>query len=185
MPKGLSIVVTGLIGSGKSTVCRFFNELGAEYISSDDIAKSLIKNNPQVKTLIDYFLPDYGSKEFVSEIFKNSNMRYTLNSIVHPFVLSYLRQCIRKSNIKVIEIPLFIETRAWDLGDKVVVAYAPIEVIIKRIKEKWNCTREEARMRILSQLPQETKLRFAHYKIDTSVSFDYTQRQVETIWKTL
>lgn len=185
MSENLNIVVTGTIGSGKSTVCEFFKELGADYISSDEIAKNLIKNEPQIKRLIGYLLPNYGSKEFTSEIFKNATKRYILNSIVHPFVLAYLREYKTDITIKVIEIPLFIEIRTWDLGDKIIVTYAPMEVLIKRIKEKWNCTTEEAEARISSQLPQETKLRFAHYKIDTSVSFDYTKKQVETIWKTL
>jgi len=186
MSKNLTIVVTGTIGSGKTTVCKIFERFGADYISSDDVAKDIIKNDQRVKRHIECFLPNYGSKKFVSEIFKNPHKRAVLNSIVHPFVLAYLREYKSKDNdIKVIEIPLFIETKAWDIGDKIVVTYAPLDVLIKRIKDKWNCQEEEAKIRLSSQLSQEIKLRFAHYKIDTSISLQYTKRQVETIWKAL
>lgn len=186
MSKNLTIVVTGTIGSGKTTVCKFIKELGADYISSDEVAKDLIKNDPRVKRLIEYFLPHYGSKEFTLEIFKNPYKRAILNSIVHPFVLAYLREYkSRNDNNKVIEIPLFIETSAWDIADKIIVTYAPLEVLIKRIKERWNCPEEEAILRLSSQLSQEVKLKFAHYRIDTSISLEHTKRQVETIWKAL
>lgn len=182
----VTIVVTGTIGSGKSTVCRFFQEFGAEYISSDDIAKRFIREDIRVKRLIEYFFPDYGYKEFTSRIFSDINRRLTLNSIVHPFVLGYLREYREKaSNILVIEIPLYIEVRGWDIGDVTIVTYAPRDILLKRIIEKWDLKLKEAEERLNSQLAQEIKLMFAHYKIDTSISLDYTRSQVEKIWKDL
>jgi len=180
----IAIVVTGTIGSGKSTVCGFFQELGAEYISSDDIAKRLIREDERLKRLTGYFFPDYGSRDFAKKIFSDTNKRLTLNSITHPFVLGYLRDYKKSSQkILVIEIPLYIEVRSWDIGDITVVTYAPENILLKRIMEKWNIDLEEAEKRLNSQLPQEIKLLFADYKIDTSISFDFTRAQVKEIWE--
>ncbi|HOK30431.1 MAG TPA: dephospho-CoA kinase [bacterium] len=180
----ITIVVTGTIGSGKSTVCGFFQELGAEYISSDDIAKRLIREDDRVKRLIGYFFSDYGSRDFVKKIFSDTSKRLTLNSITHPFVLGYLRD-YKKSSKKflVIEVPLYIEIRSWDIGDITVVTYAPEDVLLRRIMEKWNIDLEEAEERLNSQLPQEIKLLFGDYKIDTSISLDFTRAQVEKVWE--
>lgn len=181
----VNIVVTGVIGSGKSTVCNYLKELGAEYISSDEIAKHIINNDSRVKKLIKYFLPDYGSKEFIREIFSDSDMRYVLNSIVHPFVLGYLREYVTSSDFLVIEIPLYVEVRAWDIGDFVITTYASEETLLERIMRKWHISLEEAKRRLASQLDQEIKLRFANYKIDTSISLEYTKEQTKKVWEDL
>ncbi|MGC8971123.1 MAG: dephospho-CoA kinase [bacterium] len=182
----ISIVVTGTIGSGKSTVCSYLKEFGADYISSDEIAKSFINNDSRVKRLIGYFFPDYGTKEFVEGIFSDESKRYVLNSIVHPFVLGYLRG-YKKANrgILVMEIPLYIEVRAWDIGDIIIVTYAPKDILLERIIKKWNISANEAEKRLTSQLAQEIKLLFANYRIDTSISFEHTKAQTKEIWKSL
>jgi dephospho-CoA kinase len=46
-------------------------------------------------------------------------------------------------------------------------------------------SREEAELRIKSQMPQEDKMKHANYLIDTSGEFADTRRQVETLWETL
>jgi|YelNatPaOPRAMG01_1025707.scaffolds.fasta_scaffold02323_21 dephospho-CoA kinase len=182
----ISIVVTGVIGSGKSTVCNYLREFGAEYISSDEIAKDIINGDERVKKLVRYFFPNYGTRDFAEKIFSDSDRRYVLNSIVHPSVLGYLRWYRDRSRgILVIEIPLYVEVRAWDIGDIVIVTYAPKEVLLERIMRKWNITLEKAEERLASQLSQEIKLLFANYKIDTSVSFEYTKEQTERFWKKL
>lgn len=181
----INIVVTGVIASGKSTVCNYFKEFGAEYISSDELARSIINNDARVKRLIGYFLPDYGSKEFAKRVFSDSDKRYVLNSIVHPFVLGYLRGYKGSSEVLVIEIPLYVEVKAWDIGDLVIATYASKEILLERIVKKWHITLEEAKERLASQLEQEVKLRFANYRIDTSVSFEYTKEQTRRVWEDL
>lgn len=184
MPK-ISIVVTGVIASGKSTVCNYLKEFGAEYISSDELAKYIINNDARVKKLIEYFFPDYGSKEFIKKIFLDSDKRHILNSIVHPFVLGYLREYNSSGEVLVIEIPLYVEVRAWDIGDLVIATYASKEILLERIIKKWHTTLEEAKERLASQLDQEVKLRFANYRIDTSISFEYTKEQTKKVWEDL
>jgi len=181
----INIVVTGVIASGKSTVCNYLKEFGAEYISSDELARSIINNDARVKRLIGYFLPDYGSKEFAKRVFSDSDKRYALNSIVHPFVLGYLRGYKGSSEVLVIEIPLYVEVKAWDIGDLVIATYASKEILLERIVKKWHITLEEAKERLASQLDQEVKLRFANYRIDTSVSFEYTKEQTRKVWEDL
>jgi dephospho-CoA kinase len=52
----LKIGLTGGIGSGKSTVCRLFSELGAPIIDADIIARQLVEpNSPALKKLVSQF----------------------------------------------------------------------------------------------------------------------------------
>lgn len=182
----ITIVVTGTIGSGKSTVCNYLKEFGADYISSDEVAKNSINNDDRVKKLVRHFFPDYGTKEFIERIFSDENKRHVLNSIVHPFVLGYLREYKRSNKgILVIEIPLYVEVRVWDIGDVVIATYAPKEVLLDRIVKKWNISTNEAEKRLASQLAQDVKLLFANYKIDTSISFEYTKEKTKEFWERL
>jgi len=50
------IIISGKIGSGKSTVCKLFEKKGYIIINSDSVAKKLITQNPKIqKSLIDVF----------------------------------------------------------------------------------------------------------------------------------
>ena len=46
-------------------------------------------------------------------------------------------------------------------------------------------TREEAAARIGAQMPQEEKLRYADFKIDTSGDFEGTRRQTVEVYEEL
>ena len=46
------IGVTGGMGSGKSSVCKFLEKLGAKIIEADKVAKSLYSTKPDLKNKI-------------------------------------------------------------------------------------------------------------------------------------
>jgi dephospho-CoA kinase len=46
-------------------------------------------------------------------------------------------------------------------------------------------SREEAEQRIQSQMPQEEKLKFADFSIDTSERFEETRMQIEGVFRKL
>ena len=52
----IRVGLTGGIGSGKSTVCRLFEELGVRCYDSDSRAKWLMQNDPDLRAeLIEIF----------------------------------------------------------------------------------------------------------------------------------
>lgn len=94
MSKPLLIGITGGIGSGKSTISRFFEVLGVPVYNSDDRGKYLMVNDEQLMNQVkstfggqSYF--DDGSLNrayLASEVFSNEEKLQKLNSFVHPAV---------------------------------------------------------------------------------------------------
>ena len=111
------IVISGKIGSGKSTICKLFEDHGHMMISSDMMAKDLIRTNEAIKkNLIESFGADIMHKDDISLkklrsiLCSSEENKRVIDAIVHPVFYRELNTVISSSNDKlVIEIPL-IET---------------------------------------------------------------------------
>ena len=95
MSPPLTILVTGGIGSGKSTVCRHFEALGIPVYDSDSRAKSLYDTSPRLTANVntafggDLLLSDgrLDRAELARRAFASPEALHRLESIVHPEVL--------------------------------------------------------------------------------------------------
>ena len=111
------IVISGKIGSGKSTICKLFEDHGYMSISSDMMAKDLIRTNEVIKkSLIESFgadimhRDDISLKKLRSILCSSKENKRIIDAIVHPVFYRELNIVISSSKDKlVIEIPL-IET---------------------------------------------------------------------------
>ena len=111
------IVISGKIGSGKSTVCKLFEDHGYMAVNSDMMAKDLIRTNEVIKkSLIESFGADIMHKDDISLkklrsiLCSSEENKRVIDAIVHPVFYRELNIVISSSNDKlVIEIPL-IET---------------------------------------------------------------------------
>jgi len=72
-----------------------------------------------------------------------------------------------------------------DWMDEVWVVYAPEEMQVERLSTRNGLTREEAFLRVKSQMSIEEKRKLADRVIDNSLSIDYTKRQIERILEEL
>lgn len=111
-------IVSGLIGSGKSTVSKLLKKKGFHYFDSDNIAKKLLRKNNTIKAkLVKFFDKDILSRNKISikkvkEKFLTSNKnREFINKTIHPIFFLYINSKLNKlKNLKVVlELPL-IET---------------------------------------------------------------------------
>ena len=111
------IVISGKIGSGKSTVCKLFEDHGYMAINSDMMAKDLIRTNEVIKkSLIESFGVDITHKDYISLkklrsiLCSSEENKRIIDAIVHPVFYRELNIVISSNKDKlVIEIPL-IET---------------------------------------------------------------------------
>lgn len=199
------IGLTGGIGTGKSTVSRMLEELGALVIDSDAIVREL--QAPGAPLLAEIaaalgegvILPDGGlDRARVGEIvFRDEAARRRLNAVVHPAVGRETARRLEAARARavplvVLDIPLLFETRMHgtasraNLGvEAVVVVYAPRELQIRRQIERNGYGREEALRRIEAQLPIDEKRALADHVIDNSGSLEETRRQVRALFETL
>jgi len=190
------IGLTGGIGAGKSTVAAALGELGAVVVDADAVAREVVApGEPALRRLTESFgssiLSTDGSlnrQALAAIVFSDDQARATLNSIVHPAVRErtelYFSQA-GATDVVVYDVPLLIEAQSSYPFDLVVVAMAPEEVRVERLKTIRGMTDAEARSRIESQATDEQRLAIADVIIDTGGTLEHTQEQVRNLWQTI
>ena len=192
----LVIGLTGSICSGKSTVCGFLAELGAEILSADEIGHEAFQPYTVTwQTVVDAFgngiLKDGSEidRQKLGEIvFKDADALARLNKIMHAGMHRVAEQRIqalkhRGSEVIVLEAPLLVEANWLDLVDQVWVTTASEETLIQRCSNRSGLSEAQARVRIASQLSPEEKTKHAHAVINTDASLGEVRAQVEKLWK--
>ena len=112
------IIISGLIGSGKSTLSKFFKTKGYYYLNSDKIAKNLIKNDEKIKNRL---FKLFGTSIFIgkriiikklrNKLIESKSNKIKIEKILHPIFFKKINQYLKDNKTKkiIIEIPL-IET---------------------------------------------------------------------------
>jgi dephospho-CoA kinase len=186
--------LTGGIGSGKSTVSRMFEELGAELIDADRIAREVVEpGQPALAEIVEAFGPvmlkdgRLDRARLASVIFADPKSRARLNSITHPRIrqrmMAELEARALRPGVLVLDIPLLYEGGAGLPAEAVVVVWVDPATQLRRIIERGRLTAEEARLRIQAQMPLDEKRSRADHVIDNTGSVEETRRQVETIYR--
>ncbi len=195
----LKIGLTGSIAVGKSYVCECLRELGAFVLDADQTAREVVEPNTKGWNLI---VENFGETVLQSDkqidraklgaiVFANEAKRQLLNSIVHPLVFEAQnkwlaeRESENPRNIAIIDAALMIESGGYKRFDKLIVVWCKPEIQLERLMTRNNLSEAEALKRIISQMPQEEKKRFADYLIDTSEGFEATKLQVVEIFEQL
>jgi dephospho-CoA kinase len=78
-----------------------------------------------------------------------------------------------------------IESGGYQRFDKLIVVHCRPEVQLERLMLRNGLTREAARRRIDSQMPQEEKQRFADYLIDTSDGYELARARTIEVYNQL
>ena len=198
--KMLIVGLTGGIVSGKTTIAKMFQELGAQVIDADEIARKVVRPGEKAwQGIVEYFGPEIlredleiNRKKLADIVFSNKEKLAVLNSITHPEIILMLKKQInqlknkyQKNIICIVEAPLLFEAHLEDMMDKIIVVYLNREEQLKRLLLRNNLTREEAIQRIESQMPLEEKLSRADYVIDNCFSLQQTKKKVLQVWKEL
>lgn len=188
------IGVTGGIASGKSTVSRIFQRLGAEVIDADQVAREVVEKSPQVLArLVEAFGPEIlqedGSldrRRLGTMVFGNPGALEKLNQITHPPILAELRRRIEELKVSgkfvVVDAALLIECDFLSPLDWLVLVVADREKQVERLVNIVGLSEEEAWKRINSQLPLEEKKKFADIIIDNNGTLEDLGRQAKEVW---
>jgi dephospho-CoA kinase len=175
MSKPLLVGLTGGIGSGKSTVAKVFESLGAPVFNSDVIAKKIVNSdidviNEIIEEFGDVYLDGKLDKVKMADIVFNDNTALKkLNKIVHPKVATCFEDWVDRNKTKKIlvkEAAILIESGAYKQMNKIVVVTAPKSIRIERVVNRDHTTKEKVIERIDSQFSDEKRAGFANYSID-------------------
>jgi dephospho-CoA kinase len=193
------IGLTGGMASGKSTVSEAFKKAGAFIVDADRIAHTLLlKEQPGYEPVLNAFGgrvlgPDgeIDRKRLGEIVFRFSEKRILLEQIIHPLVFEEAdreRAAIISRfprAITIFDAPLLIETKAHMRMDLVFLVYVDEAVQMMRLCQRDGFTKEEAMLRIQTQMPLKDKISFANEVIHNDKSPDETEKAVMEIYRNI
>jgi dephospho-CoA kinase len=195
----LRVGLTGSIAVGKSFVSALLAEMGCHVLDADKTAREVVAaGTPGLERVV----LDFGSEVLLAVgeldrarlgaiIFADEGKRVLLNSILHPYIIAAQDEQLRlweledPDGIAVVDAALMIESGGYRRFDKIIVVHCRTEVQIERLMLRNSLAREEAERRIAAQMPQEEKMRYADFTIDTSEGFEPTRRQTAEVHQAL
>ncbi len=185
--------LTGGMGSGKTTVGKFFIELGIPVYNSDVSAKELMKSSKKVKKSIikllgkDAYKGKKLNKRYIAEsVFNNRVLLKKLNAIVHPAVrkdfLKWMK--IQDAPYVIQETALIFENDSERLYDKIVLVTAPLNLRLNRVMDRDGSTENEVAARLKNQLVDAEKIPLSDFVIE-NVELLKTKAIVEDVHSAL
>ena len=170
------IGITGGIGSGKSTVCKVFESLGAITYYADDRAKWLMASDRQlINQIKDLFGEEAYNKngldrEYIAGVaFKDKIVLEKLNKLVHPAVARDIKSWAdehSKAPLLLKEAALLFETGSYKELDKTILVTAPEKLRIKRVVDRDpHRSEEDVQLIIDKQMSEEEKIPLADFVI--------------------
>ncbi len=167
------IGLTGGIGSGKSTVLRTLESLGAATADADAIARSVTApGGAALPAIRAHFGADFiaadGSMDRArmrAHAFAQPEARRELEAIIHPLVAAEIRAREAQARAEgraclVFDIPLLVESgRRWRAQlDRVLVIDCRPETQVKRVMARSGLAESEVRAIIAVQAPRALRL---------------------------
>jgi dephospho-CoA kinase len=205
----LKVGLTGGIASGKSAVGEIFVALGAHLVQADHISHSLMEpGKPVYNEVVRHFGPGILNPDESVNRAKLAEAAFgrggtnpgdsrieELNRIVHPAVIRSQEEWMDAiaiqdpDGVAIVEAALLIEAGAAKRFDRMIVVTCKLEQRIERFARRQKVDLETARAevtrRMAAQLPDEEKIKAAHYVIDNSDSLEHTREQVQQVWEKL
>jgi len=141
------ILISGKIGSGKSTICKCLQKKGYLYINSDKLAKDLILSNIPLKNKLqkEFNILKDGSNISLNKLkllfLSSKDYAAKINSIIHPIFFKELNILLSKTIDKVVlELPLIETMSSINKKFKVITIDTKLDIRKKRylLKNKAN-----------------------------------------------
>jgi len=191
--------LTGGIASGKSVVSEILRKLGAQVIDADEISREVMV--PHTKCWKEV-VTSYGREilredltidreKLANSVFNNTEQLDKLNRIVHPEIMKRIDERLREIRLKypqaivIVDAALLVETGAYKSYDKLIVVNVSEETQLERLINRDGMSREEAKNRIILQLPLSQKVKVADYIIENEGSLFRTRENAEKVFKEL
>lgn len=185
--------LTGGIGSGKTTVAGFFEELGIPVYIADVEAKKLMLEDEEVKASIiqlfgeETYEEGIPNRKFIaSKVFGDKEKLEKLNQIIHPAVARHFEvwKSEQQAPYVVYEAAILFEKGGYRKCDFNLLVTAPFERRIERLQERDSSSLEEIKARMNHQWSDEKKAALADFIIENK-ELSKTREGVHELHKTL
>ena len=194
----LKIAITGGAGSGKSTVARMFQELGAVVLDADQAARDAVAvGAPGWQELRRRFGEEFFNEngtlnrsKLAQRVFADPETRRDLDALIHPLVAQELQRKIadlerQGLGLVLVEVPLLYEAGREKNFDQVIVVTVPKAEQVGRLEARNQRGETEIQGILQAQWPLPDKVARADYVVDNSGDLSLTRRQVKNIWEKL
>jgi dephospho-CoA kinase len=183
--------LTGGIGSGKTTVAKFFSEFKNISIYTADLeAKKLMNSSKIIK---DNLIKEFGELAFVNQklnrkyiaeiVFKDKEKLANLNAIVHPEVKINFQEFVKNNSKKdyiIYENAILFESKSNLICDIIITVFADINTKILRVIDRDSSTKKEVLNRMKNQWQEDKIILQSNYIIYNEL-LDETKWQVNKI----
>ncbi len=176
----IHIGLTGGIGSGKSTVARMWQDLGATLLDADQVSRSLTApKGAAMEAIRTHFGPDMITPEGALDrnkmrelVFSDPSKKSLLEHLLHPMIAQASErqiQAAKDQGVQVLihDIPLLVESKKWlGLVDKVLVVDCSPETQIQRVKARSALSTEQIENIMRAQASRQERLQVADWVIE-------------------
>jgi dephospho-CoA kinase len=193
------IVVTGGLGSGKSTAAKYFDGKGAVVVDLDDVAAKVLEPGSAVLGRV---AAEFGEDEVLladgrvdraalaRAAFATSASAARLDAIVHPVIARDVGVAIEQLRLMpeppfavVLEVPLLVEAPVFgELADAVVAIVAPESVRAER-SVALGREREDAMRRIRVQASDAQRAELADVVVVNDGDLEHFYRELDAFWE--
>jgi dephospho-CoA kinase len=186
--------LTGGIASGKSTVAKILQSLGAAVVNADDLAREVVEPGHEAwKEIVASFGADILQSDQTLDrqklrtlIFNQPEARKRLESIIHPRVRALAEERIRQYAaagypVVIYEVPLLFEGNLQEWLRPVILVACDVETQTARLQKRDHLTAADAEKHIAAQMSLKDKRRLADYVIENNGSLEDLERQTRQI----
>ena len=168
------IGLTGGIGSGKTTILKWFETQNIPCFESDAVAKTLLNSSlkPRVSKIFGNNIYNSSGilnrKKLAARVFNNPKELAKLNVIVHPAVESafeYFKQKHKEDSIIIKEAAILFESGGYKNCDAVILVIASEESRIQRVLKRDKIKKKDIKARIRLQWSDDKKKVLSDYLI--------------------
>tara|TARA_Y100001934_G_scaffold129554_1_gene157235 strand:+ start:1488 stop:2090 length:603 start_codon:yes stop_codon:yes gene_type:complete len=184
-----TVGLTGGIGSGKTTIARFFQDQNIEVINADEIARKVVEPGTAALSKIQ---ERFGSEILINEkglnrallrekIFKDNNQRIWLESLLHPIIETEITNLIvvAVSRYVILESPLLFETNQHKLVNRTLVVDVSPKVQLERTISRDGGSEGTIKAIMDSQISRDDRINLADDIIDNEQNFQSVQTQLK------
>ena len=188
--------LTGIVGSGKSTVGFIISDYGIPFVSADALSRQVISPpGPGYHKLLkllgtDFLNSDHSwnRQKMAKAAFHNPNLLSQIESIIHPLVLNLMQEeakkCQQKGEIAVFfEIPLLFEKNLQNFVETSVLIAIESDKQKKFLQKRPDFNLSNIANIMQFQMPQKEKLKKADYIIWNKGSLKDLENQVFELMK--
>lgn len=192
------VAVTGGLSSGKSSVCRFFKELGAYVMSADEIVHQLLSPDTNLGQKVIHLIGSdilinhqIDRTKIAEKVFNQPELLKSLEELLHPAVREQIEKKyeeIRRDQsapLFVAEIPLLFETGSVYSFDSVIAVVSDEKECKNRFQRSTGKNGQEFEKRAARQLSMEQKAQKADIVIHNNGSLEELKSIVKKIYTKL